>query len=399
MTTDRIRVLQLVNGLAVETTGGGAARFGVTLCRFLDEARFERTVAGLWDFGTAYESQRARQLSDLGIQVFIGPAWDGEKPYRSFWRSFFALKGEISRRPPAILNSHSEFGDIAALLLKIINWQLILVRTSHTGFVPEWKQRPLRQLLLSQLLFPLFFDLEIGINPEATRWLNDRWLARLLKKRAIYLPNALELDRFAGHSGERISKRMELDIPPEAFVIGSVGRLAFQKGYEYLLEAQAILANQIPDAMLVIVGDGVMRDELVELAKQLGITGRIRLLGSRNDVEQIYPCFDVLANSSRWEGLPTVLLESLAAGLPIVATDIPGNREFLIDRVNSLLVPAEDPKALAAAILELSRDPQLAEELVRNGAGTVQQYRIENVADQYARQYASLYTNRPINPG
>jgi len=105
----------------------------------------------------------------------------------------------------------------------------------------------------------------------------------------------------------------------------------------------------------------------------------------------MYGCFDVLVNSSLWEGLSTVILEGLAARVPVIATDIPGNKAILTHGKNSLIVPPARPKELAKAILEIAEDHNLRALLIKNGLETVESYRIEAIAQSHEILYKKLY--------
>jgi glycosyltransferase involved in cell wall biosynthesis len=159
--------------------------------------------------------------------------------------------------------------------------------------------------------------------------------------------------------------RAEL-MPEDGILIGSVGRLDDQKGYEFFVRAARRVAEVHPRARFAIAGDGPRRFALEKLIADLGLQGCFRLCGFRSDVTSFIAALDLFVSSSRWEGLPLVLLEALLQGKPVVVTDVGGNREVVRPGRTGLIVPSEDPEALAAAILEAldgrraSFDPDLA---------------------------------------
>jgi len=193
---ERIHVLEIVYSFAVAGPGGGAARFGLELGRLLDKSRFEVTVCGLWGLGTPSERDRIERLHEAGITALSATSWDSTRPYASFWKAVRAMRIRLSQQPAQILHSHSEFGDMAAVLLKAGSGRSLLVRTVHNGYRREWRKRPLRRLLLTNALYPLVFSAEVGVNPSIVRNLKQRWLARLSRRDALYLPNAIDLGRF-----------------------------------------------------------------------------------------------------------------------------------------------------------------------------------------------------------
>jgi glycosyltransferase involved in cell wall biosynthesis len=135
----------------------------------------------------------------------------------------------------------------------------------------------------------------------------------------------------------------------------AAGRLNEQKGFDDLLRAFAAVAASRPDAVLAIAGRGHLADELEKLSADLGLGGSVRFLGPRDDLRTLMRAADLFVSSSRWEGLPLVLLEVMEAGTPLVATDV-GDVAYAVGDA-ALLVPASAPDALSAAVLEVLGDP------------------------------------------
>lgn len=146
---------------------------------------------------------------------------------------------------------------------------------------------------------------------------------------------------FFSPSHKREEIRRVLGIPLGAFVVVAVGSLTEKKGHRYLLEA----CKQLPGMYLLIVGDGYLRLELEKYASD-----HIRFLGVRSDIRDLYAASDAVVLPSLWEGMPNVILEALASGLPVVATNVGGVSEVVNDGENGFLVPTRDPVALAQAL-------------------------------------------------
>lgn len=202
-----------------------------------------------------------------------------------------------------------------------------------------------------------FCDLIISVNHE------DRLDA---VKRGVVPPekivtvlNGIDMARFSVVRSPGL--RQQLAKEREGFVIGAVGRLAPQKGFEYLIQAMPDVLSHYPDCRLVLVGEGPLEAQLKTLAHSLKVADRCEFLGFRSDIPALLACFDVFAQPSRWEGLSITLLEAMAAARPIVATDIKGNRELVAHGVDGLLAASADSQALANAIIELLQDRKRAE--------------------------------------
>jgi glycosyltransferase involved in cell wall biosynthesis len=387
---ERIRVLQLINGFAIEGPLGGIERFGIELVRALDSRKVEPILCGLWRFGTAHEEGRVRKLQEEGIRAFFAADWEEEHPYRSFLRAWRGMTQQLAGERVHLIHSHCQFGDGLALLGARLLRAEALLRTVHNE--REWPRRPGRRLLLTNVLYPVVFRLEIGVSRKVTSNLDHRPLARLLGRESACIYNAINLERFSVPAGEnlRARKRRTLGLPAEAPVVGTIGRLTHQKGYTILLEAAALVTSEMPSVRFVIIGEGELEDNLKMLARQLGVAHAVHFTGPRHDIEELLSAMDVFASSSLWEGLPTVILEGMASRIPVVATDVSGTRELVHDGVTGLLVAPGDASQLAQAVLRVLREPELAETMVERAHERAQDFSITRVAKQHLEAYRPL---------
>ncbi len=143
----------------------------------------------------------------------------------------------------------------------------------------------------------------------------------------------------------------------------TVGRLAVQKCHRYLLEAMPALLRRVPGMVAVVAGDGHLRNELETRAGRLGVDHAFRLIGHRPDARDLLDAADAFVLPSRQEGMPLAALEAMEAGLPVVATDVIGTAEVVLDGVTGLLVPSGDSDALAVALAQLLDDEDLRRSL------------------------------------
>jgi glycosyltransferase involved in cell wall biosynthesis len=216
---------------------------------------------------------------------------------------------------------------------------------------------------------------EVVYTSETDRRTDSRWS---LSTHVVAL--GIELGRFAAPP-----RRPRTDAP----VIGNVARLAEQKGQRDLLAAAEIVLERYPRASFVVVGEGELRGELEELAAQPSLSGRVTLLGARNDVPALLAGLDVFAFPSRFEGLCLAVIEAQAAGVPVVATPVGGIRETVVDGVTGLLVPPREPAALAAGILRLLDDPAAAQRLAEEAQRRVRdRFSVERMVAETLALYA-----------
>jgi len=155
--------------------------------------------------------------------------------------------------------------------------------------------------------------------------------------------------------------KASLGIPVSAQVIGSVGRLSIQKSPSDFVRVAEVIHRSKSDAHFVWVGEGPLEQDVRKLSTSLQLDSAIHWLGQRSDVQKLLHLFDCLILTSRWEGFPLVVLEAMAAGVPVVATDILGTRELIQHGVNGWLAPVRDTEALAGWVLELLTNPSKAD--------------------------------------
>ena len=178
-------------------------------------------------------------------------------------------------------------------------------------------------------------------------------------RKIAVIPNGVDTRRFR-RRGEREKTRAGLGLAPVARAISVVATFKEQKGHRFLIEAAAALAPDYPEARYLLIGDGELRADLEQRIAAAGLTGQFRLLGLRPDVPDLLAAADLFVLPSLWEGLPMALVEAMAAGLPVVATDVSGTRGVMAGGETGLLVPPGDAAALARAIAALLDDPARA---------------------------------------
>lgn len=387
---DRLRVLHLFYTFDVEVGGGGLTRFAVELGRTLNPEKFEVSLASLGYYDSPQGDSLIKELNSKGIRAFEATDWEKDHPYRSFYKSFRSLAAKLKEHPVDVVHSHSEYTDITAILLKLFGRAPHIMRTVHYGYQYEWSTKPLRRLLLTNFLYPLLFDVEIGISQTIAGRLNNRMIARIISRKTPLIHNAIHLDRFTAadkSSIDIVRKKASLGIPPDGRIVGSVGRLAEQKGYTYLIHAAELVLQKLPNVYFVVIGDGPLVQELQSQIDHAGISDRFILTGQRSDIEELLRCMQLFASSSLWEGLPTVIMESIASMVPVIATDIPGTNELIQHAENGLLVSPRDPHSMAKAIISMLNSPEDQDRYAHRAAQTIANYSIEKIASQYEELY------------
>ena len=217
--------------------------------------------------------------------------------------------------------------------------------------------------------------------------------------RLVAIPNAVDFERYAA-CGCRKRTRRELGAGDGEFLWLAAGRLAPAKDYPGLLRAFAALAGR-RQARLLIAGDGPLRGELARRIDALGLVGRVRLLGLRDDLPELYRACDALVLSSAWEGMPNVVLEAMASGTPVVATAVGAVPEMVADSETGFVVRAGDPAALAGAMermMELT--PEERREMGEAELRAVRErHSVDSVVDRWEELFGRLLESKSRGRG
>jgi glycosyltransferase involved in cell wall biosynthesis len=204
------------------------------------------------------------------------------------------------------------------------------------------------------------------------------------------IENGIDLGRFAPSEELRAAVRTELGLPPHAYVVGTVGRLVREKNQRALVTAMAPLLSST--VRLIIVGDGPERAALQRAVADLGERAPfVQLLGGRGDVPRLYAAFDVFTLSSDSEGLPLVIVEAMASGLPVVSTAVGGIPAIVVENVTGALVPPCDPDTLSARLGQLAASPTLGLKWGTEGRRrALSRYSADRMVDDYFAVYERI---------
>ncbi|MBI2857839.1 MAG: glycosyltransferase [Chloroflexi bacterium] len=352
----RKKVLWLIKGLGV----GGAERLLVSSIPYLDRSAFDYQVGyfltGAGDLAPEFEK------AGIPLHCFnINSACD--------LGGFIRLAQFLRQQDIDVLHIHSPHAGILGRVAARFSGVGKVVYTEHS--------LPASQNLLSQLgnliTYPLN-DTTIGVSEAVLRAV----LARQIIKHGTYVAihNGIDLNAFALVGANREQVRRTLGIPTDHLVVGNVGNLLRRKGHEYLLEAARIVLNHNRNVTFVIVGRANKEKDLMrlrELARRLAVQDRVIFTGFRSDVCQLMAAFDVFVLPSLWEGFGIVLLEAMAAGRPVVGTNVGGIPEVIADGENGFLVEPRNPRDIAEKVLELLGSETLRTKMGRKGLEVVRE--------------------------
>lgn len=209
-------------------------------------------------------------------------------------------------------------------------------------------------------------------------------------QRVIKIYNGIELDQYHPDA-EYGNLRKQWGIPEHVPLIGAIGRMVWQKGFEYLIEAIPAIIKTFPKARILIVGDGPLRERLEALGGRLKVKDNVIFTGFRSDIKEILAAIDILAIPSLLEGFPMITLEAMAMATPIITTRIDGIVEQILDGEEGILVPPRDPDALAKAIIRVCTDTKSGKTMGLAGRKKAEQeFSVEKMVLETVKVYMSF---------
>lgn len=355
---------------------GGLERVVLDLVKLQQQQGHHCQVICLFERGTL-----AHELDAAGIPVHAC----GKR--RGFdLKALSRVRRLIRAHHTDVLHSHNAVAHYLAVLASLGLGVAKLINTRHgMGGMQRWNRAEILYRASLARTDAVAMVCEAACNGAIEHGLVPRRKLRVV-------PNGLRVQEFtvaAPAARERL--RQALALSPQTRLVGTVGRLNWAKDQANLIRAFRRVHDQQADSALLLVGDGLLRPELEACARDEGLADAVHFLGDRSDVRELLQGLDVFVLSSVSEGYSMALLEASATALPIVATDVGGNREIVQHGVTGRIVPARDADALAQAILDLLRDPQRAASC---GAAARAMMETRGSLEAMAARYAALYESR-----
>lgn len=368
-----IHVVHVINGLGL----GGGERFLLELATHLDSNRFKQSVLCVYEAG-----ELAPLLKSAGVAVHVLNIGRHFRPHGwlQVYRALRCLSADIVHTH---LTEACWYGLPSAWLADVP------VRIAHLQNC-HW-HLPLKLRLLD-MATSRFSNAFLACSHAVRRYYQLE--LRYPEAKIHVVHNALDLSRFDSLP-DRSSARQMLGAPDDALILVSVASLTEQKGHRYLLEAFATVQRSFPKARMWLVGDGVLRQSLEELAERLEVAASVEFLGKRLDVPVLLAAADVFVLASLWEGMGLVLAEAGAAALPVVATRVDGVPEVTEEGKTGLLVPPQRPDLLAEAMASLLGSEELRQRFGRSALEHVKNtFSIHHAVAEIEKLYESLLAHR-----
>ncbi len=334
----------------------------------------------------------ADSLAGMGIETFRVPLGAEISPGRDL-AVIKTLVALLKRIRPDVLHAHSAKAGLAGRVSAWLAGVPAVVLTVHNTIFHHRRSRWRESIIaLSERALAGLTDRIITVSEALGREIVVREKIDPAKVVTIY--NGIVPEEFSRDPDRDFLQRIT-GIPAGKKIVGTVARLAPQKGVAHFIRAAAMMAKDSEEAVFLVVGDGPLRADLERLAGSLGLAERVFFAGERRDMPRIMPCLDVFVLASVTEGLPLTVLEAMAARRAVVATRVGGIPEVISDGVNGLLVDPGDVAGLAAAILALLGDRKKSRAMGERGRDTVlEKFTVEKMVGSMERVYADLVSGK-----
>lgn len=360
---------------------GGIERFVTTLCNLLPPERFQPSIVCL-----AHRGSAAGWLERCDVPVHELRKRNGNDP-RLPWR----LARLLRRSRTQIVQSHN-WGTllettIARRLAKIPVHIHAERGTVLGGLDPRGLRMKARGLVTRRALQSTTAVISnaysVAQRVEAACGFD--------RSKIVVIPNGVPTPRETDRSLARVRIRKQLGIPEDSAVIGSVGRLVPVKGFDIAIEALRRLRRSHSNVHLLILGDGPERERLQQCARDCSVAAQVHLVGHQDRIHDWLAAMDIYVNASRSEGMSQAVLEAMAAGLPLVVTDVGDNERLVGDPPCGQVVPTETPEALADAIRRLVQSPEQRHTASKNAIQKhVAGFSLPAMVERYTTLYARL---------
>jgi glycosyltransferase involved in cell wall biosynthesis len=381
----KIKILQITT-----STVGGPGQLVLDLAKYLDQEKFEVSVG----FGPGYALDE--EFHKEGIRTFHISMSRNIAPLVNI-KGFFQIYKLIKRERFDIVHTHCSIGSFLGRIgAKMAGCPIIILQDQGLAFAKDYQSiiSPKRIYLLVERLLEPWTDWYIAVS-EALRQIEFKnKVAKPEKVSVIY--NGIDNTEFNTRVDvEKVKEEVGLNskIP----VIGVIGRLEPQKRVDVFLRAASMIITSGFYIQFLIVGDGPLRKELETLAVNLNIAEKVLFLGWRRDVYKLLAVMDIFCLSSGWEGMPLVVLEAMSMGRPVISTRVRGIDEVVENRKTGIIVPLNDPKALAEACILLLNNYDLAAKMGKAGRRKFDQmFTVKKMINEYQQLYLELYENLRI---
>jgi glycosyltransferase involved in cell wall biosynthesis len=366
----KIKVIQVIHGMHY----GGAENVVYNIVNQLEETEFDSFICC-----TNFTGDIGEEMARDGFPIRTLPKGLG------VIGTYKAIRSLLDELDADVVHTHGTPALLAVSLLFLRRRKTKWIHTYHFGNYPHVK----KTYLYAEKALSRFADQLVSVSDSQQRAV-IRHLG-VAKKKIMTIFNGVPDNPCRNDAAMRASYRNALGYTDQDIVVASIVVLTRQKGINYLIDSVDSVCNQQSNVKYLIVGGGVLENDLREQAAQVKHSDKIQFTGWRKDIKEIMTAVDVFVLPSLWEGLPMVLLEAMASGLPVIVTDVADNANVVEDGRSGYVIPPADTEALQDAILKMTSDGRKVESFGEQARISYEQrFTVSKMVEQYAEVYRRL---------
>lgn len=370
----KIRILHLAQ------SAGGVDRYIKMLMKYSDSNKFENILICSYDYEEINYKGLVADFMQIDMHREIS-AVDDIKAIRT-------VRKLIKKYNPDIVYAHSSKAGAVARIADIGLKNSCVYNPHGWAFNMRSSKKKQKLYTVIEKLAAPFCDKIVCISEAEKQSALNKKICKENKLQVIF--NGVDIEQYESQEDEGLS-RIDLDIPEDAFVVGMVGRISTQKAPDMFIRAAKYIKRTIPNAYFIIVGNGEQEADIMEYAKNNGLSDSLLITGWVDNPMSYIKLFDVSMLLSRWEGFGLVLAEYMLARKPIVATRVDAIPNIITDHVNGLLVNVDDPQEACKAVIELYNNKNLRGQLIENGCKDVySRFDARRVAEEHGEMFEKL---------
>lgn len=350
---------------------GGVENMLMKVVRGYDKSRFNVIICCIKEGGEVADALRS-----LGFRVEIL----GKMKKHGFdWSALTALYRFIKKNDIHILRTHQYHANLYGRIAAIFAGVPVIIPSFHSRYMSPNKPKLHRMFL--NFLLSLFSHRLVAVSSAVSSDIMRYDRVKAGKIKVIY--NGVKIDDF-NPDIPKTESRIKLGLPASNYIIGTVGRVKEEKGHKFLIEA----VSGLKDVCIAIAGDGPLMKELKELSNRLGVKCVFMGMLPPEKIPVFLNSLDIFCFPSLWEGFPSALVEAMAAGLPVVASDIPSSKEIIGDA--GIIVPPGSSRELGVSLRRLIDDEQLRNAIGRRASEKIKTFSIENTVNAYQELFEEV---------
>ena len=371
---------------------GGAQKAMLSLAKGLEGKGNNITVATMYDkdaFIPQFEKKYELKIIDLGMKVA-----NAGKLYNlyNFLRGTYRLYKLLVKNKIDVLQTFSHYSNIigpciaflARVKIKIVSQRMSLIGQSKTV-------RVINRIITNSFLVNKMTSVSEGTRKYS---IEDQ---KINPKKILTIPNGIDIDKYSVSLNDNESNILmnDLKIPHENKIIVTVARLHPQKGHVYLLNAAKEIIRENHYTSFLFIGDGELKEELIRKVDESGLNKSIIIAGARDDIPSILAISDIFVLPTLWEGMPNSILEAMSASLPVIATNVDGCPEVVLNEITGFIIKKKNENELISSINKLLKDEQLCSSFGKAGfARAKDRFSPESTLNQYENLYIQELNGR-----